>query len=195
MREQGVTSAELTPFKLRSRGSIGKCFASGNQRCDVHTVINTAASPGHGYPPYARLHDLTFFGSSSRHNSIEAVPKSANSHSLRRKCSLQNWITRIWPSLLDLSRVVKPETILRWHRSRFKAIDGQDRFHTPTLRALTIALGRTPPRLRVRGSDRALLVCAWMRFSGTTGWAALNTNLRTAISYSRLKLISRIIRP
>jgi len=31
------------------------------------------------------------------------------------------WITRIWPSLLDLSRVVKPETILRWHRSGFKA--------------------------------------------------------------------------
>jgi hypothetical protein len=31
------------------------------------------------------------------------------------------WITRIWPSLLDLSQVVKPETILRWHRSGFKA--------------------------------------------------------------------------
>ncbi|HET9583090.1 MAG TPA: hypothetical protein VFP38_03465, partial [Bradyrhizobium sp.] len=31
------------------------------------------------------------------------------------------WLTRIWPNLLDLSRVVKPETILRWHRSGFKA--------------------------------------------------------------------------
>ena len=31
------------------------------------------------------------------------------------------WITRIWPNLLDLSRVVKPETILRWHRLGFKA--------------------------------------------------------------------------
>ena len=31
------------------------------------------------------------------------------------------WMTRIWPSLLDISRVVKPETILRWHRSGFKA--------------------------------------------------------------------------
>ena len=30
------------------------------------------------------------------------------------------WMTRIWPSLLDISRVVKPETILRWHRSGFK---------------------------------------------------------------------------
>ena len=30
------------------------------------------------------------------------------------------WITRIWPNLLDLSQLVKPETILRWHRSGFK---------------------------------------------------------------------------
>ena len=30
------------------------------------------------------------------------------------------WITRICPNLLDLSQVVKPETILRWHRSGFK---------------------------------------------------------------------------
>jgi transposase InsO family protein len=31
------------------------------------------------------------------------------------------WITRIWPNLLNLSRVVKPETILRWHRAGFTA--------------------------------------------------------------------------
>jgi hypothetical protein len=31
------------------------------------------------------------------------------------------WMTRIWPTLLDVSQVVKPETILRWHRSGFKA--------------------------------------------------------------------------
>ena len=31
------------------------------------------------------------------------------------------WTTRISPNLLDLSRVVKPETILRWHRWGFKA--------------------------------------------------------------------------
>jgi hypothetical protein len=31
------------------------------------------------------------------------------------------WMTRIRPGLLDISRVVKPETILRWHRSGFKA--------------------------------------------------------------------------
>ncbi len=31
------------------------------------------------------------------------------------------WMTRIWPSLLDVSQVVKPETILRWHRAGFKA--------------------------------------------------------------------------
>src|SRR5215475_4055963 len=31
------------------------------------------------------------------------------------------WITRVWPNLLDLSQLVKPQTILRWHRSGFKA--------------------------------------------------------------------------
>jgi hypothetical protein len=37
------------------------------------------------------------------------------------------WITRIWPNLLDLSQVVKPETILRWHRAGFKALRTRDR--------------------------------------------------------------------
>src|SRR5215475_10320978 len=31
------------------------------------------------------------------------------------------WITRVWPNLLDLSQLVKPQTILRWHRSGFSA--------------------------------------------------------------------------
>jgi hypothetical protein len=31
------------------------------------------------------------------------------------------WMTWLWPSLLGLSRVVRPDTILRWHRARFRA--------------------------------------------------------------------------
>jgi hypothetical protein len=31
------------------------------------------------------------------------------------------WMTRRWPSLLALARVVQPDTILRWHRAGFKA--------------------------------------------------------------------------
>jgi hypothetical protein len=31
------------------------------------------------------------------------------------------WMTRLWPSLLDAAKLVEPETILRWHRSGFKA--------------------------------------------------------------------------
>ena len=31
------------------------------------------------------------------------------------------WMTRICPRLLNLAQVVKPETILRWHRASFKA--------------------------------------------------------------------------
>jgi transposase InsO family protein len=31
------------------------------------------------------------------------------------------WMTWLWPSLLALSRVVQPDTILRWHRAGFRA--------------------------------------------------------------------------
>ena len=31
------------------------------------------------------------------------------------------WMTRLWPDLLSLSRVVRPDTILRWHRAGFRA--------------------------------------------------------------------------
>ena len=31
------------------------------------------------------------------------------------------WMTWLWPDLLSLSRVVQPETILRWHRAGFRA--------------------------------------------------------------------------
>jgi transposase InsO family protein len=35
--------------------------------------------------------------------------------------ALMVWLTQLWPSLLGLSRVVQPETILRWHRAGFRA--------------------------------------------------------------------------
>ena len=31
------------------------------------------------------------------------------------------WLTRLWPNLIGLARVVQPDTILRWHRSGFRA--------------------------------------------------------------------------
>jgi hypothetical protein len=31
------------------------------------------------------------------------------------------WMASLWPSLVGLSRVVQPDTILRWHRSGFRA--------------------------------------------------------------------------
>src|SRR5450830_1261727 len=31
------------------------------------------------------------------------------------------WMTRLWPGLLGAAQVVQPETILRWHRTGFKA--------------------------------------------------------------------------
>jgi hypothetical protein len=35
--------------------------------------------------------------------------------------ALMVWMTWLWPSLLGLSRVVQPDTILRWHRAGFRA--------------------------------------------------------------------------
>src|SRR5258706_6428762 len=35
--------------------------------------------------------------------------------------ALMDWMTRRWPSLLGLSRVVQPDTILRWHRAGLPA--------------------------------------------------------------------------
>jgi transposase InsO family protein len=31
------------------------------------------------------------------------------------------WMSRVWPSLLGLARVVQPDTIVRWHRAGFRA--------------------------------------------------------------------------
>src|SRR5262245_4555725 len=44
--------------------------------------------------------------------------------------ALLAWMTWLWPSLLGLSRVVQPDTILRWHRPGFwhwKSRGGQGR--------------------------------------------------------------------
>ena len=35
--------------------------------------------------------------------------------------ALMVWMTRLWPGLLSLSRVVQPGTIMRWHRAGFRA--------------------------------------------------------------------------
>jgi len=35
--------------------------------------------------------------------------------------ALLAWMSWLWPSLLGLSRVVQPDTILRWHRAGFRA--------------------------------------------------------------------------
>jgi hypothetical protein len=32
------------------------------------------------------------------------------------------WMTRLWPTLLGLSRVVQLDTILRWHRAGFRSV-------------------------------------------------------------------------
>ncbi len=47
---------------------------------------------------------------------LRRVPPRLRLHGSDR--ALLVWMMRIWPTLLDISQVVKPETILRWHRIR-----------------------------------------------------------------------------
>ena len=58
-----------------------------------------------------------------RHQLNIAVRRSP--HRLRLRMAdraLLVWMTWLWPNLLSLSCVVRPETILRWHRAGFRAL-------------------------------------------------------------------------
>src|SRR5947208_14101658 len=60
-----------------------------------------------------------------------------------RDRGLMVWMTRMWPSLLGLTRVVQPATLLRWHRCGFRAAQapvracrvGSLQLHDPAPRA------------------------------------------------------------
>jgi transposase InsO family protein len=50
---------------------------------------------------------------------LRRAPRGLRLHGSDR--ALLVWMTWLWPSLLSLSRVVQPDTILRWHRTGFRA--------------------------------------------------------------------------
>src|SRR6185369_10649142 len=57
-----------------------------------------------------------------RHQLNIAMRKAPQQFRLRgADRALMVWMTRLWPGLLGLSRVVQPDTILRWHRAGFRA--------------------------------------------------------------------------
>jgi transposase InsO family protein len=57
-----------------------------------------------------------------RHQLNIALRRAPHRFQLRRSDRvLLVWMIRLMPSLLDLSRIVRPETILRWHRAGFRA--------------------------------------------------------------------------
>ena len=57
-----------------------------------------------------------------RHQLNIAMRRTAHCLRLRgADRALLVWMTWLWPSLLGLSRVVQPDTILRWHRAGFRA--------------------------------------------------------------------------
>jgi hypothetical protein len=37
------------------------------------------------------------------------------------------WMIRLWPSLIDTVQVVQPETVLRWHRAGFRALEIEEK--------------------------------------------------------------------
>jgi len=57
-----------------------------------------------------------------RHQLKIAMRCAAHRLRLRRSDrALLVWMTWLWPNLLSVSRVVRPDTILRWHRAGFRA--------------------------------------------------------------------------
>src|SRR6266567_5717845 len=71
------------------------------------------------FRPRRRLEVENLFLRHQLNIALRAAP-----HRLRLRGSdraLLAWMTWIWPSLLSLSRVVQPDTILRWHRAGFRA--------------------------------------------------------------------------
>jgi transposase InsO family protein len=71
------------------------------------------------FKPRRRLEIENLFLRHQLNIALRQVP-----HRLRLRRSdrvLMIWMTRLWPSLLGLSSVVQPGTILRWHRAGFRA--------------------------------------------------------------------------
>jgi transposase InsO family protein len=50
---------------------------------------------------------------------LRHAPKRVQLHGGDR--ALLVWMVRLWPNLIDTVQVVKPETVLRWHRAGFRA--------------------------------------------------------------------------
>jgi hypothetical protein len=72
--------------------------------------------------PFKSPHRLEVENLFLRHQLSIALRRAPHRVHLRgRDRALLVWLTWLWPSLLGLSRVVQPETILRWHRAGFRA--------------------------------------------------------------------------
>ena len=58
-----------------------------------------------------------------RHQLNIALRRAPSHRSWISRCDLALlvWMTWLWPSLIDVSRMVQPATILRWHRAGFRA--------------------------------------------------------------------------
>jgi hypothetical protein len=90
------------------------------------------------------------------------------------------WMTRIWPGLLDVSRVAKPETILRWHRSGFKAFwRWKSGNRAGRLKACSSGVGSHYPTTR------------WRCFRGSRDDGALRGRDANEIERARISMMAR----
>src|SRR5713101_2790877 len=69
-------------------------------------------------------------------------------------------MTWLWPSLLGLSRVVQPDTILRWHRAGFRSMKAGSGFESSRPHHAVSCKQRFPGSLRIAPNWRGF-VCAF----------------------------------
>jgi hypothetical protein len=112
---------------------------------------------------------------------LRRVPRRLRLHGSDR--ALLVWITWVWPNLLDLSRVVKPETILRWHRSGFKAFwrwKSRHRSGRPKIDRELRDLIRQRIEMSVKGQNRTLRDAWNPELAAVSAASSLLSNLAVA---------------
>jgi putative transposase len=102
-------------IRADSQGEAESAASSHSMLAIVHLLV---ASVANLFNSRRRLEGEVLF---LRHQLNIALRRRPARFPLRRSDrALLVWMTRVWPSLLGVARIVKPATILRWHRAGFR---------------------------------------------------------------------------
>ena len=112
---------KLTEFRSEASRAIAIGPHCSDVRCYLQRrpALRDSAKPS---PDTRRRGD--YVGRTRRASSSPARSLRPTRHRFRLKGAdraLIVWMTRLWPNLLSLSRVVQPGTVMRWHRAGFRA--------------------------------------------------------------------------